>query len=473
MRNRHPDLMFSILGTLGFALLSGCVPADDQGEPASTTADDSELVAEPGATPSAVRLLFGITGIVGTGQSLSVGAQATAFSGAATQPHFNNLKLALGGARVPPFDPNAPSLSLVPLVERIRPLATTFPSAYPANLYGETPHAAMAAQVTTLARQAGAADYVTAHTVVGESGQGMSVINKTAVEVVNGATSTGRAYRATLFEVAAIRRLATARRQTYGVGAIVLTHGETDSGNTGYEAAMVRLWSDYNQDLRAITGQTEPIPMLTSQQHSFGFTAGQRTGASVSTLAEWRVGVNNPNNIICAGPKYQYPYASDNVHLVTRGYELLGEKYGEVYFQRVVLGNAWQPLQPISVARSGRVVTVRFHVPVPPLAWDTALPMPHQTALTQWRAGRGFELRNGNTVLTISSVQIVGDAVQITAAANVPAGATVGYAVTSDGTQLAGVSRRWGKLIDSDRTVGVFTGQAQPNFAVAFELRVP
>src|SRR5262245_12614482 len=352
MRNRHPDLMFSILGTLGFALLSGCVPADDQGEPAGSAADDSELVAEPGATPSAVRLLFGITGIVGTGQSLSVGAQATAFSAAATQPHFNNLKLALNGARVPPFDPNAPALSLVSLVEPIRPLATTFPSAYPANLYGETPHAAMAAQVTMLTRQAGAADYVTAHTVVGESGQGMSVINKTAVEVVNGATSTGRAYRATLFEVAAIKRLAAARARTYGIGAIVLTHGETDSGNTGYEAAMVKLWSDYNQDLKAITGQTEPIPMITSQQHSFGFTAGQRTGASVSTLAEWRVGVNNPNNIICAGPKYQYPYAADNIHLVTRGYELLGEKYGEVYFQRVVLGNAWQPLQPIGVTRA-------------------------------------------------------------------------------------------------------------------------
>src|ERR1041384_4172070 len=284
MRNRTPDLMFSLLGTLGFALLSGCVSADDQSEPTTSAASDpleaNGPVPELGdATTAAPRLLFGITGIVGTGQSLSVGAQATTFSGAATQPHFNNLKLALNGARVPPFDPNAGSLSPVPLAEPIPPLATTFPSAYPANLYGETPHAAMAAQVTTLARQAGAADYVTAHSVVGESGQGMSVINKTAVEVVNGGTSTGRAYRATLFEASAIRRLAAARGQTYGIGAIVLTHGETDAGNTGYEAAMVQLWRDYNQDLKAITGQAQSIPLITSQQHSFGFVAGQRTGS--------------------------------------------------------------------------------------------------------------------------------------------------------------------------------------------------
>jgi hypothetical protein len=476
MQNRLPKLIFSILGTLGSAMAVGCVTADTQNDEASGSPlepDPSTEGRADQAVTAALVLPFNITGIVGTGQSLSVGAEASAFSAAARQPHFNNLKLALGGARVPPFNPNAASLSLVPFVEPIRPLATTFPSAYPANLYGETPHAAMAAQVTMLARQAGAPDYVTAHTVVGESGQGMSVINKTATEVVNGATSTGRAYKATLFEASAIKRLATARGRTYGIGAIVLTHGETDAGNAGYEAAMVRLWSDYNQDLRAITGQTQTIPLITSQQHSIGFVAGQRSGAAVSTLAEWRVGVNNPNNIICAGPKYQYPYAPDNIHLVTRGYELLGEKYGEIYFQRVVLGTNWQPLQPIAVTRAGRVVTVRFHVPVPPLAWDTALPMPHQTALTEWSRGRGFELRVGNTALVISSVQIVGDTVQITAAANVPAGATVGYAATSDGVALPGISRRWGKLIDSDRTVGVFTGQAQPNYAVAFELGVP
>ena len=139
-----------------------------------------------------------------------------------------------------------------------------------------------------------------------------------------------------------------------------------------------------------------------------------------------------------------------------------------------MLGNtAWQPLQPISVTRAGNVVTVRFHVPVAPLAWDTALTLLHQSALTQWRNGRGFELRVGTTPRTINRWQIVNDTVRITAPSKVMDGAIVGYAATSDGTALSGVSRRWGKLIDSDRTVGAFTGQAQPNYAVAFELTVP
>ena len=30
---------------------------------------------------------------------------------------------------------------------------------------------------------------------------------------------------------------------------------------------------------------------------------------------------------------------------------------------------------------SGNVVTVKFHVPVPPLTWDANLPPPHGTAI--------------------------------------------------------------------------------------------
>src|SRR5689334_8563946 len=42
-------------------------------------------------------------GIVGTGQSLSVGANGTPLT--QTSQPYNNLKLALGSATVPPYDP--------------------------------------------------------------------------------------------------------------------------------------------------------------------------------------------------------------------------------------------------------------------------------------------------------------------------------------------------------------------------------
>jgi hypothetical protein len=212
--------------------------------------------------------------------------------------------------------------------------------------------------------------------------------------------------------------------------------------------------------------------MLLSQQHSAPTNAGSD---AASTLAQWRIGVDHPGDIICTGPKYQYAYVSDQTHLTNPDYERLGEKVGQVFTQRVVLGNAWQPLQPTSVERSGRVITVHFHVPVPPLAWDAALPMPHQTAFTEWAPGRGFEVKSGSTRIAITSVAIAGDSVQITCATDLPAsGVVVGYASTTDGTMRPnGGTWRWGQLRDSDPFVGSLTKTAQPNYCVAFELAVP
>jgi hypothetical protein len=284
---------------------------------------------------------------VGTGQSLSIGGLGTPIMAIpALDPTANNLKLSLGGATVPPFDPSLGSLAMVPLAEPIRPTDPAYPSAYPGNIDGETPHTAMASQITALVRKAGSPDYITVHTVVGESGQPMTVINKTATEVVSGTTSMGRAYAATLFEAAAISRLAGLAGKTYGVGAIIITHGEADAGNPNYESDQAQLWSDYNQDLKAITHQTDGIPMLVSQQNSTPSNAGS---TSASALAQWHVGVSHPRDLICIGPKYQYPYNQDNpggtfIHLSAHGYELLGEKFGQVFYERTSGPTDWASL---------------------------------------------------------------------------------------------------------------------------------
>lgn len=407
--------------------------------------------------------------VVGTGQSLAVGGHGNAPAqpfGGMTQ-RFRNLKLSLGSANVPPYDPMASALTMVALVEPLRAIATGYPSPYPRNIYGQTYHTAMADEITTLAMAAPGRDYVTVHSEVGEAGQTFAIIKKGATDT----GTTGRAYAASLFEVAAVARLARAAGKSHGVGAITIIHGEGDATSTTYESDSIKLVSDYNQDLRPLTGQTTVIPLIVSQQHSAPTNAG---GRSTATLAQWHAGVTRPADIVCAGPKYQYAYISDATHLTNSGYERLGEKLGQVFAERVVRGHDWRPLEPIAVARSGRVVTVSFRVPVVPLVWDSTLPAPHQSAYTEWSQGRGFELRDGNTRIQISSVAIAGDTVQITSATDLPAsGVVVGYAFTADGTIRSGGTAHWGLLRDSDPFVGSVTGGAQPNYAVAFELDVP
>ncbi|HEX3029222.1 MAG TPA: carbohydrate-binding protein [Clostridia bacterium] len=400
------------------------------------------------------------TGIIGTGQSLSVGYGATAIS---TTQKYNNLKLSLGSLSVPPYDPNSSALKMTALVEPIRSLATGFPAAYPKNIWGETPHTSMANQITSMVKSTGAADYITAHTVVGESGQGYDKIKKGAVDSGNA----GRAYAASIFEVTAINRLAKAAGKTYGVGGITLIHGENDFANTAYESNIRQLWSDYNQDIKAITGQTQKIPMFLVQQHSY-----VSSGTSVSTTAQWRAGVDYPGDIICIGPNYQRIYATDHVHLTSVGYQQLGEKLGQVYYEKVVLGHDWKPLQPTSVTKSGRVITVNFNVPSAPLVWDSTLPAPNQSSQTEWKNGKGFEVTANGSRITISSVEISGSSVKITCASDLPSsGVQVGYAFTG-GTARNNGTYRWGLLRDSDPFKGSITGAAQPNFCVAFQIAV-
>src|SRR6185369_12101430 len=174
------------------------------------------------ATPS-----FNWVGVVGSGQSLSTGFTPVSL----TATYYNNLMLQLGstsapgtgtmnpGAPVPgtaakPWDTTLAELKMVPLVEPLRPAGSGFPRPYPINLWGETHHGAMAREITHFVTTATpGADYVTVHTVVGESGQGVTALIKQAGSTTG---DTGRAYAATLFEAGAIHRLAQDAGKTYG-----------------------------------------------------------------------------------------------------------------------------------------------------------------------------------------------------------------------------------------------------------------
>ncbi|HSY23101.1 MAG TPA: dockerin, partial [Polyangiaceae bacterium] len=438
-------------------------------------------------------------GVVGSGQSLSVGTPPQSNEFASTTQPFNNLMLQLGdlvtaneeedASIPPPWDASIPGIKMVPLVEPVRPIGSGFPRPYPVNIWGETNHAAMANEITTLVKAGGAADYVSVHTVVGESGQGIVALVKDQPAGTLGAT--GRAYAATLFEATNITALAKAAGKTYGVSVIVMTHGETDATNPTYGDSLVQLLKDYNADIPPITGQTKPIPMYLSQQHAYPCYKGPPLGCSdtaaggrpLANQIEWQLGVMYPGQFVCTGPKYQYPANPDNdgIHLSATGYQLLGEKSAEVYYQREVLGHNWQPLYPTGATRSGNVVTVTFNVPVPPLSWDMTLDAP---LIKEWTMGNGFELwepsadastTSNGTNVTISSVAIVNNTVQITASGTLPTNLMVGYAMADQGAQMKVASKavRWGRLMDSDSFAGSTTKKANPNYAVSFQMQVP
>ena len=238
---------------------------------------------------------------------------------------------------------------------------------------------------------------------------------------------------------------------------------------------MLKLWQNYNQDLPPLTGQTREIPMLLSQQHSNPTTAGSNSPA---TLAQWRIGVDHPGDLICTGPKYQYAYVNDQIHLTNPDYERLRREVraGDLPARRS-RGTAWQPLQPTaSSATAASSITVALQRPgAAARPGIRRSPMPHQSAFTEWAQGRGFEVRSGTTrVSDQPASRSPATTVQITLRHR-PArlrASIVGYASTTDANDAPNGDRALGAAARL-RPVRRLADEVASPLCVAFEMDVP
>ena len=165
-------------GSSGVGGSTGAAGTQGAGGAAGTSSAGGTTVA----TPS-----FDWVGVVGSGQSLSTGFTPPSL----TTSYYNNLMLKQSSTSAPgtgamnptapvpgttdkPWDTTLSDLAVVPLVEPLRAAGSGFPRPYPINLWGETHHGAMAREITHFVTTATpGTDYVTVHTVVGESGQGI------------------------------------------------------------------------------------------------------------------------------------------------------------------------------------------------------------------------------------------------------------------------------------------------------------
>ena len=398
-------------------------------------------------------------GIIGTGQSLSVGAGAN--PAVSTTQAYGGLKLIETGATTNyPLDGKG-TWSTRPMTEPIRAKSNcTFCLEYPDNVNGgETPHTAMSTQLSVLSLARGPREFITAHSVVGTGAMDISNIDKFGPD--GGARRPP--YPASLIETRHFKNLAADAGFGFRTGAIVMTHGESDWANGHYLLDLVRLHADYNADLKSITGQTTDIPMFLTQQNNF--PASVDAGLSVSAELQWKSAVLYPGKFVVVGPKYQYAHG-DFVHLNAPGYRRLGEKYAQVIDAVLNLKQTWKPLYPIATSLSGSKVTVTFHVPFPPLAWNERMPQMHQVEHLAWKDGRAFEVLDSTGELTIVSATIVGNTVELLLSAPpTGTGLTVRHAAQPDGANFGpsgyiyfggqGVGRV-GNLHDSDPFLGAF-----------------
>ncbi|MBX3216084.1 MAG: hypothetical protein KF850_28850 [Labilithrix sp.] len=289
-----------------------------------------------------------------------------------------------------------------------------------------------------------------------------------------------------LMQVASAKQLAADKGKSYVVRAVTAIHGGSDhygneselpnlSRNDGqgvvgnYAGALLEWQRDYEDEVRAITGQAEPIPLFVSQFGSY-------TDKTVSRIPvrQLEAHVTAPGKVIVVTPNYPFVHYADCNHYTNHSQRRLGAYFAKAYQKVVVEGGTFEPLRPISVARADNVITVKFVVPVPPITFDT-------TRVVN-PGNFGFTYADSAATPTIANVAITApDTVTITLSA-APTGADrkLRYALNAPVPNACPGPTQGarGNLRDSDTTTGYHRdAQNNPyelfNWAVHFEVDVP
>jgi len=218
-----------------------------------------------------------------------------------------------------------------------------------------------------------------------------------------------------------------------------LTSGSLpDNTKAGYKDLLLTLKNNMQDDAQLIYDQSERPLFITYQ------TGGQYVRGRTVEIGMAQVEAANENaDIVCAGPVYHITNYSHG-HLDANGYRWYGEMLAKVYTKVKINGESFVPLQPKSLHRDpsdAKKITVKFHVPVPPLVLDT-ITMPKIVDY-------GFYVYSKRAAQTITSLRIVSeDAVEITCESDLTDDVDVTYA----GQNAYGQ----GNLRDSDPYLAAF-----------------
>lgn len=247
---------------------------------------------------------------------------------------------------------------------------------------------------------------------------------------------------------------------------VVWIHGESDVSSSTYQADLTLLQSDYETDIKAITGQAGTIPLFCCQPSNFTAQSFAALPANNSYHAMLAAHIAQPGKVVLTNPCYFLPFSTgaDGVHRTNVGHRRAGAYMAKAADILESTGT-FEPLRPNTITRSGAVVTITFTGRVGSLVLDT-------TNVSN-PGNYGFEwVQTGGVARTISSIALANGntEVQITLSGDpgTPTTQKVAYANFGTlGVDAGPTTGARGNVRDSDTTVNSF-GEQMPNWLVHF-----
>lgn len=243
-----------------------------------------------------------------------------------------------------------------------------------------------------------------------------------------------------------VKAIATTEGKSYGIAGVSFLQGEYNYSTafggvdtlSGYKEKLSTFYNDIETDIVSVmAGQSQP-PLFMTYQTGASFTKDANNLAI--GMAQWELSKER-RNWVMATPIYQFP--DKGGHLTANSYRWMGKQFAKVWHRVVEMGQDWKPLSPLAAVVKDRKAMITFHVPHPPLAFDT--PYVGRTATDY--ATKGFTALDDSGALLISSVEIVADCVIVLTFTRVPVGQV--YIRYADKT----VHNGNGCLRDSDPTI--------------------
>lgn len=276
-------------------------------------------------------------------------------------------------------------------------------------------------------------------------------------------------YTRLIEQVTAGKSLSQAANKLYKAQAVTWTQGESEGlaqTKEAYSTLFNQFALDLNTDIKAITGQTTDVALISYQIASHKVSGRTDPAIALAQLAS----SNATSNIYIATPTYHLTYqSSNNYHVTAESSRLLGAYYGLAYKRIVIDGEDWQPVRPLSSVKSGKFVNVKFNVPRGKLVLDTEL--------VSENTNYGFELvTSAGVAIAITEVKIISpDTVKVVSNTAIPVGAKLRYA-WSGAENVGRLTGARGNLRDTQGDDIVFDpdgiNKAMHNWCVIFELEV-
>lgn len=266
--------------------------------------------------------------------------------------------------------------------------------------------------------------------------------------------------------IATAKNIAESKGETFSVHGTHWVQGEANNyakppgdpeDYVWYKNMLIAVKDDFNVDVQSIIGQVDRVPLFTYQVTSHAGTSDATVGVNhwpAAAIGQWKASIED-DEIVCVGPIYQFSF-SDGVHMDNHGYRHMGHYYAKAYYEWNINQRKFLPLQPTQIKRIGsNQVDITFHVPHPPLVFDTDLVRSTQDY--------GFTVQHADdSLIDIVSITISSPAtVTIVTRDNIPDDAIVSYArrITHLGMQgQAGQGGSRGNLRDCDPTLALDNG---------------